>query len=604
MSVNFETTPIYVNYTNSYRSDGTDLDQGSGASDANRFLLGLETTGGNSPGYHALLRFDTGDEITDTAMTVVRARLRVTASARSTLGANYSWYGWASDFAASVTVADYNQAYSNTLLPAGTLRVPIGVLFASGGTVTDGTVGEIAVPNRFISKGAGNVSDFEVRPYIPTTLATGANLEIYGTDEGVLADRPRLIGWAYTDAELMAQNPYRFQAVGAETFVAFQLENTAGRAMKAAILLDARNTTLDSRAENLESQSLTRQRARPRKVAVGRAGAGGDFTFELTPEKWPTMLQGIMQYIGTEDIENEYGGSNTGMYEHYFRTGDVEDVKTFTFVQRRGAFRHVYPGAMISSLEISAALDEIVTGAVALEARSEWNYDADAAGINDANLLLGSAGYDTVNNSVLSFVGAQVLFDDNADRGIVQNFALSLRQDVNERRGMNRKRDPFGHFPLGFRAELRFSLYLENEIQIRKYLGVGHKDFPFNAEKCITLQKVEFRLAGSGGSCDTEFLTDGTTYRQEFVFTIPKGMYLTSSKPVNGEAGIMMDCTLVGTYDVTTDDPTPGDTGTVGTPENGNCALTVRNSEPSTVFTAPAETIPNLITVLPAGADI
>lgn len=603
MSVNFETTPIYADAA-SRRCDGTTIDTGSGASNANRFLLGLESAGGNSPGFHALLRFTTGNTITDATMTVVRARLRITAQARSTLAANYSWYAWASDFGAgALAVGDYNKAYSNDAITGGVLRVPIGVLFASGGTVTDGTVGEVAVPNRFIAKGTGNVSDFEVRPYTASTLPQGANLNIYGTDAGVGASRPRLIGWAYTDAELLAQNPYRFQAVGAETFVAFQVENTAGRAMKAAILLDARNTTLDSQAANLESQSLTRQRARPRKVAVGRAGAGGDFTFEVTPEKWLPLMLGIMNYIGTEDVSAAYGGGNTGVKEHYFRTGDIDDVKTFTFVQRRGAFRHVYPGAMIGSLDLSASLDEIVTAGVAVEARSEWNYDADAAGINDANLLLGSAGYDTVQNSVLSFVGAQVLFDDNVDRGLVQNFSMSLRQNVNERRGMNRKRDPFGHYPLGFRAELRFSLYLENEIQMRKYLGVTHKDFPFNAEKSIVLQKVEIRLAGSGGT-GTEFLTDKVTYRQEFVFTFPKGMYLTSSKPVNGETGIMMDCTLVGTYDTTTDDPTPGDSGNVGTPENGNCMLTVRNSEASTVFDVPAETIPNLITVLPNGADI
>jgi hypothetical protein len=603
MSVNFETTPIYPDSA-SRRTDGSTIDSGSGASTANRFLLGLESSGGNSPGFHALLRFATGDVITDEDMTVVRARLRINAQARSTLGANYSWYAWASDFGSgALAVADYNQPYSNDAITAATLRVPIGVLFATGGTVTDGTVGEVAIPNRFIKKGSGNVSDFEVRPYFASTLPAGANLNIYGIDSGVGTARPRIIGWAYTDAELMAQNPYRFQAVGAETFVAFQLENSAGRAMKAGILLDARNTTLDSHAVNLESQSLTRQRARPRKVAVGRAGAGGDFTFEVTPEKWIPLMLGMMNYIGTEDVSSAYGGSNSGVNEHYFRTGDIDDVKTFTFVQRRGPFRHVYPGAMISSMDFSASLDEIVTAGVAVEARSEYNYDADASGINDANLLLGSAGYDTVANSVLSFVGAQVLFDDNVDRGIVQNFSLSLRQDVNERRGMNRKRDPFGHFPLGFRAELRFSLYLENEIQMRKYLGVEHKDFPFNAEKRIVFQKVEFRLAGAGGT-GTEFLTDQTTYRQEFIFTVPKGMYLTSSKPVNGEAGIMMDCTLVGTYDSTTQDPTPGDSGNVGTPENGNVELTIRNSEAATVFTAPDETIPNLITVLPAGTSI
>lgn len=613
MSVNFETTPIYAD-TASRRTDGSTIDQGSGAGTTNSYLLGLESTGGNTPGFHALLRFATGAIITDTTMTIVRGRLRVTAATnalgvsgtepRSTLGATYSWYAWASDFGSgALAIGDHNKDYNNDSVTGSVLRIPIGVLFTTGGSVLDLTVGEVAIPNRFISKGGSTVSDFEVRPY-PAAMVAGANINIYGAGAAVLTNRPRIVGWAYTDTELMAQNVYRFQAIGAETFVGFQQETTAGKPMKAAIMLDARNTSLDSHAANLESQSLTRQRARPRKVAVGRAGAGGDFTFEVTPEKWIPLMLGMMNYVGTSDVSAAYGTGNTGVNEHYFRTGDVDDVKTFTMVERRGPFRQVYPGAMISSMSFNASLDEIVTAACAVEARSEFNYDAEAAGINDANLLLGSAGYDTVNNSVLSFVGAQVVFDDNYDKGIVQNFNLNLRQDVNERRGMNRKRDPFGHYPLGFRAECTFSLYLENEIQMRKYLGVSHKDFPFNAEKKIVLQKVEFRLAGSGGTA-SEFLADGVTYRQEFIFTIPKGMYLVSSKPVSGEAGIMMDCTLVGTYDTTANGPQPsGGSGYAETPEYGNCALTIRNSEAASVFTAPTENFANMITVLPVGIPV
>jgi len=603
MSVNFETTPIYVQTCK--RSDGTIFDNGSGSSNANKILLGLESTGGNTPGFHALMRFATGDVITDTTMTIIRARLRVTANSRSTLGANYPFYAWAADFGASLAVGDYNQSYSNDSITSSTLRIPIGVIFAAGGTIADGTVGEVAIPSRFISKGTGNVSDFEVRPYVDSgsSLAQGANLNIYGGDSGVGASRPRIIGLAFTDAELQADNQYRFQAVGAETFVAFEVESTAGRAMKASTVLDARDWPITGQAESIPSQALTSKRAKPPKVAIGRAGAGGSFTFELTPEKWQKLLLGMMRYVGSEDVSAEYGGGNTGTYEHYFRTGSLSDIRTFTFVSRRGPFRYVYPGSMISSIEFSSSMDSIVTANVALSSLREDIYDADAAGISDSNLMQGSSGSDTVENSVLSFVGGLVSFDGSEDKGLVQSVGVALRQNVNERRGHNRKRGPFGHFPLGFMPEIRFQMELENEIQLRKYLGVDHKDFPFTAEKKIVIQEVSVAFAGSGGDA-SEFLADGLTYRQEFILTVTKGMYLVTASPVDGEGPIMLDCTLDGLYDTTSVDPTPGASGNLGTLENGAITITARNSEPGSTFDIPSETIPNLITVFPARISV
>lgn len=604
MSVNFETTPIYAD-TASRRTDGSAIDQGTGSSNSNRWLLGLESTGGNTPGFHALLRFATGTTLTDTSMTVVRARLRVTASGRSTLGANYAWLGWAADFGAGLAIGDHNKAYSNDDVTTETLRVPIGTLFAVGGTVVDPTVGEIAVPNRFIKKGAGTVSDFEVRPYIPTgSLAAGSNLTIYGCDAGVLTNRPRLIGEAYTKTELTSQNVYRFQAVGAETYVAFGVEATAGRAVKASILLDSRSNSLDGTIENIESQALTAQRARPRKVAPGRSGAGGDVVFELTPEKCTALIPGVMKYKGTIDVSASYGAGNTGINEHHFRVGTLQDVRTYTLVTRKGAFRNLYPGAMISSLEFSSELDSAVVVTAAFSARDEYHYDTDAAGINDGNLLLGTAGYDTVANSILTFVGGQASFADVGasyleDRGRVQSFRISMRNDVQELRGHNRKRSVAGHFPLGFRVEVTFSMYFQDEVMIRKYLGINNTDFPFTAQKSIEFQKVKLAMAGSGGASGL-LLNDRLTHRQEYIFEFPQMMYTAVAKPVSGEGAIMLECTGVAVFSTDTD----AVGGAVGTIEKGNVMLTIRNAEAGAVFDLPTETIPNLVTVLPAGVSI
>jgi len=601
----FDTTPIFAT-TSSRRTDGTTLDQGSGATGTNRWLLGLESVGGGSAGFHALLRFPTGDTLTDETLTVMRCRLRISASDRSLLGANYKWLAWASDFGGAIGTPDYNQPYSNDFVTVAKGRIPIGTLFAVGGSISDPTVGEIPIPSRFIKKGAGLVSDFEIRPYLApgATLAQGANITIYGCTPEVGNDRPRLVGELYTDAEIAAQNVYRFQAVGAETFFGIAQETTKGRAMKATVLLDSRSVGLEGTVQNIPSQALTKRRLRPFKMAVGRADAGGDVVFELTPEKWQLLLLGVFKYVGSIDVSADYGGGNTGSYEANFREGSVKDLKSFTAVTRRGPFYYVYPGVMVSELEITSTLDSIVVATARLVAREEWNYDSDGAGGDIvANLLNSAAAYDTLDNAPLSYVGGQVAMADPdtdliIDEGIVQNFTIRMRNDIQEQRGHNRKRYARGHYAQGFTVEVTMSIDFENELLVRKYFGADGKDFPFAAEKKIKLQTLQFSLAGAGGD-QSEFLADGTTYRQEIVITIPTAVVSTMAKPVQGEGKITLECTVMATYDTTTQT-----LGALGTFENGGIYAMVRNMEASAVYDPMVESYDNLITVLPKGRSV
>lgn len=594
-----DAAPIFAT-TSSRRTDGVILDSGAGAGAANRFVLGRASGGDAVKGHHALLRFATGALIA-TTYTIVQARMKIKAETRSAGGGTLAWYLWASNFTAGTpVVGDYNKVYNNTRKASDvSLRIPLGTLFAVGGTVAD-TTGIVAVPNRFLKKGGTLISDFEVRPYKPldADLGTTDTLTLYGTDAAVAANRPYITLTAYTEAELNAENPYRFMATGATAWVAFTKETSPGNAMKASVLIDVTNSSLDSQAVNLHGESLNRQRTRPRKVAIGREGAMGSFSFLLTPEKWTRLLPGIVKYVGTEDVSALYGGTNPGLVEHNFRVADITDIKTFTFVKRRGTFRNVYPGSMIGSLVISASLDSMVSATVDVHARSEWNYDPDAAGINDANILQGSAGYDTVENSNLSFTHAKVSFGNDvsslvSDR-LVRNVTLSLNQEVQEKRALQRTRSVQGHYPLSFSTSVSFDLYFENEVQFRKYLGDRSKDFPFKPGYTIELQGMELAIAGSGGASGY-YCTDEDTARQEIIFTIPKMLYSVASKPVNGQDAIMLNCQAVALYDETTQ-TVSGVTGV----ENGAIMIKIRNVEAASVFTDLTEDIVNLITVKPA----
>lgn len=591
-----DTAPLYVD-SSSRRNNGTTVDTGAGSGALNRFVVGKEASGAE---FHAQLRFATGAVVGST-LNFVQTRLKVKAESRTVGAATYRFLVWAANFTTPTpVVGDYNKAYNNTRKNSDlALRVPLGTLFASGGTISN-TVGEVAIPSRFMKKGGSTLTDLEVRTYVPAgdTLPANANITLYGTDVAVGVNRPYLTFVAYTQAELAAENPYRKNAVGATAWVGFSRETNPGEAMKVGVYLDVTSHTLEGQAENLQGDSLNRNRVRPRKVVVGRAGASGGFSFLLTPEKWTRLLPGLVKLVGSTDVSALYGGGNTGLYEHHFRVADIDDIKTFTFATRRGTFRQVYPGTMLSSLSLSANLDQIVSASVDAMSRAEWNYDPEAAGINDSNIALGSAGYDTVLNSNMSFAHAKVSFGADiaslvTDR-LVQSFTINMSQSVQEKRVIARTRDVAGHYPQAFSVSISFDMYFENEVQMRKYLGDCTQDFPFKPGYTVELQAVELAIAGAGNCATGFYCTDGDTPKQEIIFKIPQMLYTVASKPVNGDGAIMISCSAVAVYDESTS--TVNGTAV----ENGAIMILVRNQEAPAAFADLTSDVLNLITVKPA----
>lgn len=518
--------------------------------------------GGVSPPTNALLRFNTTSAGPAAADTIVSATLTAKISAQGGTPINVD--AWAAQFGAAITTSSLNIAANNYGIEVGNtggFRVMLKTIFSTSAAVS--TVATIVIPGLYVNTNSAvnaGFSDFEFRPGTGFVAGSGVSTTIHGAAASG-GQAPTLNVITLTNAELQAQNNYREQAVGVETYVGFAQETTAGTPVKANVLLDVRSSTFDAQAVNIASQSLSRQRAKPRKIAVGRSGAGGEVTFELTPEKWVQLLPALLFKSST---------TGSGTYTHTFGVATSAQVATYTFVEKVGNFRKVYPGSMVDSLTISANLDAVVLGAMACQARDEWVYDDNSAGVGDEYILSGTASYDTVNNSILSYIGGQATLDGTVDRGLIQSCNIAFKQTIQERRGLSRQRSVTSHFPLGFEVSVNFSMYFENEYQMRKFLGVNHQDFPFKAEKAIQFQQVQFDFSGPLG-----------TAAQNISILLPKMLFETIRTPVNGEGGIMLEASGVAAFD---------DISTLS-----NVVVTVVNSEPGSVY-APST---NTITVQP-----
>jgi hypothetical protein len=105
-------------------------------------------------------------------------------------------------------------------------------------------------------------------------------------------------------------NPYRYQAVGAQSYFAFGIEPSEGTMVKGSVILDADSIGLTQQAQDIFGNALSNQRARPRKVAIGRTGAGGSITAELTPEKCFQLFPGFLKITQILDVDNALLATN------------------------------------------------------------------------------------------------------------------------------------------------------------------------------------------------------------------------------------------------------------------------------------------------------
>lgn len=551
--------------------------------------------GSVDPLKHALLRFDTS-AITAIEVVVSAKFSALVSSVTGVLRPDISL--WASNFGAAVANADWNLAESN--VSGATFRKKIGKAF-EGDSVAANTFCRMEVPSYYITPAGNTDLELRPDAVATGTVlihgagATGA-IVFNSDDTAILSgQKPTLDIVTLTAAEEISQTSYRPHVVGAESYVGFDVETTPGTPVKAKYLLDVLSTDLDIDAGNLVSQALRRERAKPNKIVIGSAGGGGSFGFEFTPENMWLLLTGFLKWTAVSSTlsttvttgaataiqtvgsttgmvagervwfaTSRQGGTiltvdsgvqitltaalttstftgetvNYGVFTNTFKVAQSDEVKTFTFVKGEGvSYREVYCGCMLSTLSINASYGNIITGSCSLEGRRVFRYDSNASGGDgDPYILSETAGYDT--NLNLSFVGAEIEFDDTANRGTIPNMTINLNNSIQPIVGLRRRRDITGHYPQAFTVDISFDLEFENDAQYRKFIGVNHSKYPHLPETSIMTQKVELKLGGPDGYAT-----------QEVIFEVPKMLFTTVRKPIGGDGTVMLSCSGMATFD-------------------------------------------------------
>lgn len=546
--------------------DGTAAYPSAGAT---TFLLG----GGSStalPNRHVHLRFDVAASIAADDF-VWGAILFVKLSAKGGSGVDIGV--WGSEFGASMANADYNLDESNS----SPVRQYIGTILTASASVGD--VGYLYIPSQFISKGAGGVCDLELRPAngatydfevsnttdtmtIHGSTASGSGYTITPQIDGLSPaanptdDKPRLMVLAYTPAQELARVDC-IPAIGDESYLSFDIQPNCYTPVKGDVLLDILSTGLDVNGENLTSASLRRERMVPVKQAIGGTAAGGAFSFEVTPEKCTKLLMGFMKRTNTTGPSTvSKNGTDYDVYTHTFKPAQTNEVKYFTFIQKiKDDVREVYVNSLLDSLTFSVGVNNLITVNASVISEDMEGHDTYSAGENDENILKTTAAYDTY--APLSYVGTQIEKDGNVFEKI-SNLTLTIANNAGPTRVLRRKRGPKHIYPGKLTVAVSFDMYFEDLNEIRSFLGISHKDFPYKAEKDIQFDEMEFKFAGELGEAI-----------QEYTFRFPKMMYQVISKSVNGAGPIMLSATAIGVYDVSA---------------GANLVLTLKNTEEAADF--------------------
>ena len=443
--------------------------------------------GGVTPANHAFLEFDLSAIADDDQF--IYAQLTIKTSDVAAISVDL----WAVEAGAAVANADYNVTATN----ATAFAVRIGQLIPSGALAE--TEHSLLIPSRFLNILAAvnsGLTHFELRPGSDWTSGAGNVASVHATDG---ADSPELAYALASETDLLQNDlrPYRSEAQTNEMFFAFDVETTQKVAVKGDIILDATDISISAYDETLQSNALSENRIKPIKTAFGVAGAGGSVAFELTPEKWWKLLLGIFKKTGTVDN----GG---GSYTHTFKVAQSDEIKTITGIKKVGNHRCVYPGTMISSLGLGASYGSQVTGNMSLQATEEWMYDDQGAGTDDEYLLTSTAGRDSFSNSFLIFSGVSIKFNSIQDTKRVRDFNISFDQSVNSKGVLNGSRFPSGQYSTVFTGQVGFTIYFENDREIRKLKGVNHKASPFRSGNCLEYDAVSFTMVGV---CDNTVFT-------------------------------------------------------------------------------------------------
>jgi hypothetical protein len=170
---------------------------------------------------------------------------------------------------------------------------------------------------------------------------------------------------------------------GVETELFVAVEACQGIPTKVDWLAEYRSGGLNRDLMRLFGRSLHNKPTMRRKVVAGRAVWEGQIVLEITPEgAFPRFA------LATLPVETTALSSPT-RYSHRF--ANKFGAKSITLIQRKGQSLFVYPGTMVSSLEVSFSKeqDDVLIGTFTIVALDEIVYKLDL--VPTAPTLLGTA---------------------------------------------------------------------------------------------------------------------------------------------------------------------------------------------------------------------
>lgn len=472
-------------------------------------------TGAN--GWHALLRFATGDSIASNDKILPEVTLEVTTATSITPTDGFLGYG--SDFGAGITIGDYNRAESNT----SALQInKIGSLIAADLAVADGDHKTMRIPSVYVGMDTGEYTDIEIRPDATGTPLSGHSAVIYGP--AAATNKPKLTIEVLTAEEYATDETFNYAGTNDETYLAIAQEpiGERGVAYKGVFMLPMSSSDLDIAASNLVSNQRGRDRFGPHTAAPGPVGAAGTAELELTPESIEYLLPGMFKIHSTTDLGVIDG---VQVYEREWRCAKSQEVPTFTFIQRLAGLVTVHPGSRIQGFAFRAPMGQNVGLTVPILTQEPTIYDDNAVDYDNGDLNVLVDGIDRDMSPQITQIN--LLASHGIHDGVsFQDLSFSIMQNVTMEGGYTRSRGPVDSTVGRAGGILNATATFKNKDLFLEHLGISKKVFPVKPGKLITFRDFVIDFEG--------YL--GVDY-QQFKIIFPKSSSITFDKAIGSNDG-------------------------------------------------------------------
>lgn len=473
-------------------------------------------TGAN--GWHALLRFATGDAINSKEKYLPEVTMEVTAA--SSITPTDAFLGYGSDFGAGITTADYNRDQSTT----STLHInKLGTLIAADVALADGDHKTMRIPSVFVGLETGEYTDIEIRPDVSGTPASGHSAVIYGP--AAASNKPKLTIEVLTAEEYAEDETFNYAGVNDETYLAMAQEPIGSRGVpyKGTFLLPMVATDLDVAAANLVSDQRGRDRFGPHIAAPGPIGAAGNAQLELTPESIEYLLPAMFKIHSTTDLGLNDDGIQ--VYEREWRIAKTVECPTFTFIQRMAGIVAAFPGCRIAGFAFGSPMGRNVSLSIPIMAQEPSLYDDNAADYENGDLNVLVDGIDRDMNPQVTQIN--LLASTGVHDGVnFQDLSFQIMQNVTMEGGYTRSRGAVDSTVGRAGGVVNATATFKNKDLFFEHLGIRTKVFPVKAGKYITYRDFTLDFEGYLGAAT-----------QQFKVIFPKTTTITFDKAINASDG-------------------------------------------------------------------